>query len=128
MTTTHRNNCPNYHATPPASNTTHANTFTHNTNTPPPTATLPPTANNDNMTINSSDSDTSIDLLSSTNINREVELSQTSLYDSCPRHRHRDLDTLIEHDTPHAVINATILRWINESGNAHTDDYDDDQL
>ena len=132
MTTDHRLTCPNYHASPPTHTTTHANTTTNtNNNDNNQPSHTPPNTNDANIeelddTDDTSTSDSSAALLSSTDQNREIELSQTSLYDSCPHNRHHDLDTLIEQNTPPAIINATILRWINESSHAHTDTYDDD--
>jgi hypothetical protein len=43
------------------------------------------------------------------------ELSQTSLFDSCPEQYHTKLHTLIDNGTSAANINAQILRWINAS-------------
>ena len=66
-------------------------------------------------------SNNSEDLLQSQN----VELSQTSLFDSCPTNRHQDLQVLINLNTTPASINAKILRWHAEASNVDTDDYDD---
>lgn len=54
-----------------------------------------------------------------------VELTQNSLFDSCPSNRHNDLQTLVNQNTPPAILNATILRWHAEASNANTNDYDD---
>ena len=72
----------------------------------------------DDKTENST---TSEDLLQSQN----VELSQTSLFDSCPTNRHQDLQELINLNTTPASINARILRWHAEASNVDTDDYND---
>jgi hypothetical protein len=75
----------------------------------------------DNSQDNTEDSTTSEDLLQSQNI----ELSQTSLFDSCPTNRHQDLQVLINLNTTPASINAKILRWHAEASNVDTNSYDD---
>jgi hypothetical protein len=69
-------------------------------------------------------SDTSEDLLQSNNADN-VELSQTSLFDSCPTNRHQDLQVLLNLNTTPASINAKILRWHAEASNVDTNTYDD---
>lgn len=129
MTTEHHQNCPNYHEHPsPNQHTTSTNQSFPNQHTTETNQSLPdPNEEDDdndddiiNIDQNSSTSEDSNDH------DRNIELSQTSLFDSCPNNRHHDLNTLITQNTSPALINATILRWINESTNANTTDYNDD--
>lgn len=128
MATEHRQNCANSHEHPPP-NQLNASTIqplpsqhTTDTNQHPPTPNEQEDEDEDIIDIDQHSSSSE----DSNDHDRNVELSQTSLFDSCPSTRHHDLNTLISQNTSPAIINATILRWINESTNANTNDYNDD--
>ena len=61
---------------------------------------------------------------STTTHNSDIELSQTSLFESCPPNHHYDLQSLIDSNASPAIINAQILRW--HASNAPNNEYDDD--
>ena len=69
---------------------------------------------NDSTMLDNNDDD---NILNESNTN---ELSQSSLFDTCPQQHRKDLQTLINNNTPPDTINAQILRWISASMRHHS--------